>query len=66
MSQQLKITGMSCQHCERRVREALVAVAGVESVSIDLAAGRARVEGAAEPATLIAAVEAAGYQAEPC
>ncbi|MCF1182666.1 cation transporter [Marichromatium gracile] len=66
MSQQLKITGMSCQHCERRVREALVAVAGVESVSIDLEAGRARVEGAAEPATLVAAVEAAGYQAEPC
>ncbi|MBK1709206.1 MULTISPECIES: heavy-metal-associated domain-containing protein [Marichromatium] len=66
MSQQLKITGMSCQHCERRVREALVAVAGVESVSIDLAAGRARVEGAVESATLIAAVEAAGYQAEPC
>ncbi|AHF02848.1 heavy metal transporter [Marichromatium purpuratum 984] len=66
MSQQLKITGLSCQHCERRVGEALVAVAGVESVSIDLEAGRARVEGAAESATLIAAVEAAGYQAEPC
>ncbi|WP_343043910.1 heavy metal-associated domain-containing protein [Marichromatium bheemlicum] len=60
----LKITGMRCQHCVRRVHEALGAVAGVEVVRVDLDSGLARVRGRVDPAVLLAAVTALGYQAE--
>lgn len=61
----LKIIGMTCQHCVRAATQALEAVPGVTGVQIDLATGLARVEGAADPAALIAAVQGAGYSAEP-
>lgn len=40
----LKIGGMSCQHCVKHVTEALAELAGVISVSVDLASGKATVE----------------------
>ncbi|NKN33702.1 heavy-metal-associated domain-containing protein [Marichromatium bheemlicum] len=55
---------MRCQHCVRRVHEALGAVAGVEVVRVDLDSGLARVRGRVDPAVLLAAVTALGYQAE--
>ncbi len=61
----LKVTGMSCQHCVQAVIQAIEAVPGVSGVEVDLASGFARVEGEAESSTLIAAVTAAGYRAEP-
>lgn len=61
---ELEIQGMSCIHCVKAVTEALSKVPGVTLVGeIDLETGTARVEGAPEPAALIAAVEQAGYQA---
>ena len=45
------------------VRRTLSRVPGVASVQVDLAAGRARVEGDTDAARLIAAVEKAGYEA---
>jgi copper chaperone len=65
MTHTLSITGMSCGHCVRAVTSALESVAGVESVAVDLELGRARVEGQADAAALIAAVVAEGYGAEP-
>lgn len=65
MSTLLKITGMSCTHCERAVREALESVDGVDSASIDLTSGTATVSGTADVGTLIAAVVEEGYAAEP-
>lgn len=59
----LNITGMTCNHCEKAVREALEAVPGSEDVAVDLAAGEATVEGPADVRTLIRAVEKEGYQA---
>jgi copper chaperone CopZ len=61
----LRITGMSCNHCERSVGEALRGVLGVTTVAVDLAGGSARVEHAesATRAQLVAAVEEAGYSA---
>jgi copper chaperone len=61
----LKIAGMTCQHCVRAATQALEAIPGVTGVEVDLASGLARVEGEAELGTLIAAVQAAGYGAEP-
>jgi copper chaperone CopZ len=45
------------------VTKALKGVAGVDSVSVDLGAGRARIDGAADPASLVQAVEKQGYEA---
>ncbi|MES1925616.1 cation transporter [Salinisphaera sp. T31B1] len=60
----IHIQGMSCQHCVKAVDQALASVAGVERVvRVDLDAGLAQVEGSAETAELIAAVEDEGYQA---
>lgn len=60
----LRITGMTCGHCRAHVQKALGEAEGVRTVEVDLAAGLARVEGEAEVADLIAAVEAEGYTAQ--
>ncbi len=63
----LKVTGMTCSHCRETVEKALNAVPGVYGASVDLASGRAEVDGdpRVEVAALTAAVEAAGYRAAP-
>jgi copper chaperone len=61
----LKIDGMSCEHCVRAVSGALEGVPGVETVlEVSLDRGEALLEGNAETAALIAAVEEEGYRAE--
>lgn len=40
---ELKVKGMTCTHCEMRVRKALEAVEGVESAEADHKAGKATV-----------------------
>ncbi|MBS1767828.1 MAG: heavy-metal-associated domain-containing protein [Acidobacteria bacterium] len=64
MTIQLKIKGMTCGHCVRTVSGALKGVKGVTGAEVDLKGGTATVEGAPDPAALVAAVEAEGYQAE--
>lgn len=61
----LKVTGMSCGHCEKAVREALEQVPGATGVKVDLTAGTATVEGTAANDALLAAVREAGYEAAP-
>ena len=61
----LKIDGMTCEHCVRAVSGALQEVPGVEAVvEVSLDRGEAQIEGSAETALLIEAVEAEGYHAE--
>jgi copper chaperone len=61
---QLKIEGMTCNHCVMSVRSALAGVPGVEGpVEVDLKAGEARVGGAPDPAALVRAVEEEGFTA---
>jgi copper chaperone len=62
---ELNITGMTCDHCQRAVKGALEAVEGVQSASVDLDTGVARVDGEADLNALVAAVEEEGYQAAP-
>lgn len=63
---ELRIQGMTCQHCVRAVSEALAGVSGVVRVeSLDLNTGSARVQGDADMNALIAAVKTAGYDATP-
>lgn len=59
-----EIPGMHCVHCERAVAEELAAVAGVETVDVDLASKRATVAGTGlDDALLRAAIVEAGYEA---
>ena len=61
----LKVTGMTCQHCEKAVSEALSGVSGVEKVvAVDHQRDEAVVEGAPDLGALIAAVREEGYDAE--
>lgn len=62
---ELSIDGMTCASCVGRVERALGKVAGVKSVSVNLANERAHLEllGQIDPQTLIAAVTKAGYAA---
>ncbi|AHL76827.1 metal ABC transporter ATPase [Stutzerimonas stutzeri] len=64
-SLELAIDGMTCASCAGRVERALLKVPGVRSASVNLASERAHVEllGTVEPAVLIQAVEASGYEA---
>lgn len=61
---QLKITGMTCNHCVASVKKALESVNGVESVEVILEPGGATIKGAADADALITAVKTAGYDAE--
>lgn len=62
---ELNITGMTCDHCQHAVKDALESVEGVQDATVDLSTGTAKVEGSADLNTLIAAVEEEGYQATP-
>ena len=61
----LTVKGMTCASCVGRVERALAAVPGVSAASVNLATERATVTGSADPAELVAAVAAAGYDAAP-
>lgn len=68
MTHELTIDGMSCGHCVKAVREALVNVPGVTRAEVDLdpsKVGHAHVEGAVERAALVAAIEAEDYRVRP-
>ncbi len=60
---ELGVDGMTCGACVRHVEAALRPLDGVETVQVDLQAGRVRVAGDVAPKTLIDALERAGYPA---
>ena len=64
----LSVQGMSCGHCEMRVKKALLAVAGVQEAEVSHTQAQAVVTVKAgqevQVLDLVAAVTTAGYQAE--
>ena len=66
MNRKLKISGMTCGHCVSHVKSALEGMEGVSEADVSLENHEAAVtlSGKIIDADLIAAVEAAGYQAE--
>lgn len=63
---ELRVEGMTCDHCVRAVTEELNALEGVEVVDVDLRVGGASVvriasTGAVDAAALGAAIDEAGY-----
>ena len=58
------VPAMSCDHCERAVRDEVGSVAGVESVDVDLETKRVVVVGESlDDAAIRSAIEDAGYEA---
>lgn len=58
------IKGMNCPHCQAAVTKSINSVKGVTQAEVSLSSGRATVEGEHNPEDLIAAVRAAGFDAE--
>ena len=62
----LKISGMSCQHCVKTVKDALTALDGVQSAKVNLRKGEAVVrfnELYINPVNLRDAITQAGFEA---
>jgi copper ion binding protein len=64
VSQQFRISGMTCGHCVQAVTEELSSLDGVQSVEVDLDSGTATVRSAAEldRDAVRDAVDEAGYE----
>lgn len=63
MTQNYRIEGMNCPHCQASVTKAIAGVSGVEHVEVSLAGKSATVEGTASAEDILAAVRAAGFDA---
>ncbi|WP_026508468.1 heavy metal translocating P-type ATPase [Butyrivibrio sp. MC2013] len=61
--EQYNVTGMSCAACQATVEKAVNKVDGVKSCSVSLLTNSMGVEGDANPADIIRAIESAGYGA---
>ncbi len=61
---EIKVGGMSCQHCVNAVDKAVRAVAGVTDAAVDLTGGSVKVTGSFDRAAVVAAIKAEGYEAE--
>ena len=57
----ITVKGMNCNHCRSNVEAAILKVAGVESVEIDLASGSTVIHGNPDKEDVIKAVEALGF-----
>ncbi len=65
MKKILEVIGMSCEHCEKAVKEEVGKVSGVSSVVVNLASKQVEVEGSnLNDFDLRNAVEEAGYVVE--
>jgi copper chaperone CopZ len=60
---EILVTGMTCDHCARAVREEVGALPGVSAVDVDVAAGKVVITGSPlpGPAALGEAIAEAGY-----
>lgn len=60
----LNVEGMSCSHCENAVKKAVLALSGIDDISVDLAAKTVTVaydDAKVSPANMKEAIEDQGY-----
>lgn len=64
MKKIIKVEGMTCKHCQMRVKNAFAELEGVEEVKVDLDAGTAEVTMSEETGdeAIRDAVDEAGYE----
>lgn len=60
----LQVSGMTCQGCVNRIREAVLGLEGVEEVDVDFTSGELRVRGETDVVSVENAVKNAGYDVE--
>ncbi|WP_433370645.1 heavy-metal-associated domain-containing protein [Streptosporangium sp. CA-115845] len=60
-----QVTGMTCEHCERSIREEVGEIQGVEGIQVSAQTGKLVVtaSGDIDDAKVLGAVEEAGYSA---
>lgn len=63
MTQTITVEGMTCEHCEQTVEEALEGVQGATEASADRESESATVEGTVDAGVLVDPVNDAGYDA---
>jgi len=61
---QIKVPGMSCNHCVKRITAALEPLEGVDSLSVNLDKKTVEVTGSIDIESVKKAVEGAGYTVE--
>jgi copper chaperone len=64
MSQEFKVTGMSCGHCTSTVQKAIQTLDPKAQVTIDLKTGRVDVVSEHSRANIIGAIENVGYKVQ--
>ena len=62
---QLRVPGMTCEHCVRTISGSVGDVAGVTAVQVDLNTKTVHVSGGAAPEQVRAAIADAGYRVAP-
>lgn len=60
----LSVPDMTCGHCKASVTQALTALPGAAQVEVDLPAKTVRVEGTADPAAMVRALDEIGFPAQ--
>ena len=58
---EITIKGMNCNHCRTNAEKAILACQGVTSASVDLASGKAQIDGNADINDIRSAIEALGF-----
>lgn len=60
----LSVPDMTCGHCKASVTQALSALAGIAQVDVDLTTQTVRVDGTADPAQMVKALDEVGFPAQ--
>ncbi|HEY7075703.1 MAG TPA: heavy-metal-associated domain-containing protein [Solirubrobacteraceae bacterium] len=63
MTTTYSVPEMSCGHCKAAITEEITQLDGIQAVDVDLDAKLVRVTGHADPVAVVAAIDAAGYEA---
>ncbi|MEV3902066.1 cation transporter [Mycobacterium sp. NPDC050551] len=64
MGMTLNVRGMSCGHCVAAITSAVSSLPGVTDVAVDLERGLVTVDGTADMASVVAAIEDTGYDVD--
>lgn len=61
MNVAIRVSGMTCEHCAKTIRQAISQLSGVNRVDVDVLGGVVTVDGDCDAATITAAIADAGY-----
>ena len=64
MYREIRVSGMTCQHCVKTVKNALIEIDGIEDVIIDLESGIVKIEGDIDIKKVEDSIRGVGYAVE--